>query len=279
MAGKRTQRKSHTRLKLAGSVTILATAALLLIPLIGTAGAGSVAVPASAKPEEPSAPWGLRLPSVAQADVCLKEDYSAFLNTAQISKSSPVDDTYFADAVFLGDSRTEGFKLYSGLTTGTFFYSTGANVESVVTRATWKTSNGKVSLLDAMSGTSPAKVYVMLGVNELGWPRNEMFHQRYAKVIQRIRADHPDAEIVLQSILPVTAAQEAKGTYVNNGRIREYNQIIETLATEENCHFLNVAEAVTDADGFLPEDLAFDGVHLNRAGCRLWLEYLKNHSI
>ena len=190
-----------------------------------------------------------------------------------------MEDTYFADAVFLGDSRTEGFKLYSGLKEGTYFFATGANVESVLSKRTWKTPQGSVSLLDAMKNTDPAKVYVMLGVNELGWPRTDMFRQRYTKVIQRIQDDHPDAEIVLQSILPVTLTQENKGTYVNNRRILEYNQVIEELAVEHGCRYLNVAEAVTDPDGFLPEDLSFDGVHLNRAGCRLWLDYLRTHSL
>ena len=119
----------------------------------------------------------------------------------------------------------------------------------------------------------------MLGINELGWPRTEKFHQYYTSVVERIRADHPDTAIVLQSILPVSAEQEAKGSYVNNGRILAFNAVIQDVAEEQGCRYLNVAEAVTDGQGFLPEDLTFDGVHLNRAGCRLWLDYLRTHSI
>ena len=44
-----------------------------------------------------------------------------------VPESEPVtDDSYFSDAVFLGDSRTEGFHLYSGLEEGRCLYSVGA---------------------------------------------------------------------------------------------------------------------------------------------------------
>lgn len=278
MAGKRIIQKSHSKLKLASSIILLSAAGLLLMmPLTGSADAGSVS-PADTVPEEPEVivPWGERMPSVSAMDAFLP-DYPD--NPTVVPLSTPVEDTYFSDAAFLGDSRTEGFKLYSGLKEGSYFYAVGATVDTVLSRPARKTANGKISLLDAMSKTTPSKIYVMLGVNELGWTRIDLFHTHYAKVVERIRSDHPDAEIVLQSILPVSAEQDAKKTYVNNRRINEYNQAIQALAEEQQCHYLNVAEAVTDADGCLPANLSFDGVHLNRAGCAIWLDYLKTHSV
>lgn len=148
---------------------------------------------------------------------------------APVPESGPVEDTYFDDAAFLGDSRTEGFQLYSGLKTGTYYYAVGATVESVFSKDV-DTTAGKMPLLDAMAKEDFGKVYVMLGVNELGWSKTETFHDQYAKVIDRLRADHPDAEIVLQSILPVSAKQEEKKSYVNNERIAVYNEVIYQLA-------------------------------------------------
>ena len=196
-----------------------------------------------------------------------------------VPESAAVEDTYFADVVFLGDSRTEGFSLYSGLEEGTYFFAVGATVESVFSKNAWETDRGKVPLLDALAETACGKVYVMLGVNELGWAKVETFKNQYAKVIDRIREDHPGAEVVLQSILPVSAAQEAKKSYVNNSRILAYNEAIMELAQEKDCPYLNVAEAVTDENGCLRADWTFDGVHLNTAGCRAWLDYLRTHTV
>ncbi|MEI3348647.1 MAG: GDSL-type esterase/lipase family protein [Dysosmobacter sp.] len=199
---------------------------------------------------------------------------------APVPESEAVEDTYFQDVIFLGDSRTEGFSLYSGLKEGKYFYSVGATVESVFSKNVWTLEDGsKVPLLDAMAKESCGKIYVMLGVNELGWVKVETFQNQYAKVIDRLREDHPDAQIVLQSILPVSAKQDAKKTYVNNQRIQTYNEAIMALAEEKDCAYVNVAEAVTGEDGCLRPELTFDGVHLNTQGCRIWLDYLRTHSV
>ncbi len=193
---------------------------------------------------------------------------------------APVEDEYFADAVFLGDSRTEGFSLYSGLKQGTYLYAVGATVESVFSKRTQTAADGTAqTLMDALAAGSFSKVYVMLGINELGWPRIETFSDQYSALVDRIRELQPDAQIALESILPVSAGQEAKGSYVNNERIAQFNAVIRQLAEERGCTYLDVAEALTDAEGCLPDGWTWDGIHLNVEGCRQWLAYLRAHPL
>ena len=197
-----------------------------------------------------------------------------------LPETEAVEDTYFDGAVFLGDSRTEGLFLYSGLKTGHFYTAVGATVESVFSKKNFETESGeKVPLLDAVAEQDCDKIYIMLGINELGWSKVKTFHDQYAKLIDRVREDHPEAKIVLQSIPPVSAKQEAKKTYVNNDRISDYNEVIRTLAEEKECYFLDVAACLSDGNGLLPKDLNFDGIHLNPAGCKVWLNYLRTHSL
>ena len=195
-----------------------------------------------------------------------------------VEESEPVEDTYFDDVLFLGDSRTEGFHLYSGLKTGSYLYATGATVESVFTKSV-NTPKGKMPMLDALAQMDCGKIYVMLGVNELGWNGTDIFRNQTAKMIERIRTDHPDAALVIQSILPVSAKQDAKHSYVNNQRISAYNQVLQDLAEQYELPYLNVAEAVSDENGYLRADWNFDGVHLNKAGCQAWLNYLRTHPV
>lgn len=218
----------------------------------------------------------LAAPPEAPVEEVPVEEVPAF---APVAESEAVEDGYFADTVFLGDSRTGGLSLYSGLKEGTYLFSVGATVESVFTKNTQETPAGKVPLLDALADIDCKKVYIMLGINELGWPRAEVFRQQTVKVVERIRQDHPDTVVVLQSILPVSAKQEAKGSYVNNARIEEFNTMLKAVAEELDCPYLNVAEAVTGEDGCLQEAMSADGVHLNTAGCRAWLDYLKTHMV
>ena len=46
-----------------------------------------------------------------------------------VPQTPVVADTYFDEAVFFGDSRTDGFRLYSGLDRGSYYVATGATVE------------------------------------------------------------------------------------------------------------------------------------------------------
>ena len=195
-----------------------------------------------------------------------------------VPEGGPVEDSYFENIAFLGDSRTQGFQLYSGLKAGTYYTAVGATVESVFTKKV-ETEAGKMPLLDAMAKQDFDKIYVMLGVNELGWNGTEIYHNQYAKLIDRLRQDHPDSEIVLQTLIPVSAKQEAKKSYVNNTRIAAYNEVIRQLAEEKQCPYIDVAPAMTDEKGCLRSDWTSDGVHLNTKGCKAWLDYLRTHPV
>ena len=296
MAGKRVKRNKKRGPKLLGAAVILTIAGVMLF-------AGQPQGVAVSSPLEQPAPEELILedetlspeePKTSQPEAPAEETPAEpqkegapdrpvmpeepVKTIPEESPADPVEDTYFDDAVFLGDSRTEGFRLYSGLNTGKYLYATGATVASVFNKSV-DTPLGKMPLLDALGQMDCGKIYVMLGINELGWNGTDIFRNQSAKLIERLQADHPDATIVIQSILPVSAKQDAKGSYVNNQRIDAYNQVLQELAETYGVVYLNVAEAVMDEDGYLRADWNFDGVHLNKAGCQAWLDYLRTHPV
>lgn len=251
----------------------------LLLCVVAALSSESPAAAVPVRPETGNVPEQEPVPAQEMEPAAIQpgEEEPAQPTTMVVPQGEPVEEDYFRDAVFLGDSRTEGLYLYGGMEEGNFLYAVGATVESVFTKATQTTEQGEVPMLDALAELSCGKVYVMLGVNELGWPQAEKFKEQYGKLIDRVREDHPETEVVIQSILPVSAKQEAKKTYVNNDRIQTYNAMLEELALEKGCPYLNVAEAVTGEDGCLTAELTSDGVHLNIKGCKLWVEYLKTH--
>ena len=274
MVGKRVKKK---KMRLPAVVVLLAA----MMTVLTTAGPrGAAADSPLESPLEPAAETvaPVARPVPAETEKTLPETDDPPEPFAPVPEGGPVEDTYFEDTAFLGDSRTEGFHLYSGLKTGAYYCSVGATVESVFSKAV-ETPAGKMPLLDAMAKEDFGKIYVMLGVNELGWSKTETFRDQYAKVIDRLHSDHPDAEIILQTILPVSAKQEKKKTYVNNGRIAAYNEVIFRLAEEKSCDLVDVAEAVTDENGCLRAAWSPDGVHLNIKGCQAWLEYLRTHPV
>ena len=298
MAGKRVKRKKKQGPKLLGAVVILTIAGVMLFagqpqgvavnsPLEQSAPEELLPEDETLVPEEPDAAQEETEPSQTESPAETRQEETPdrpvmpeepVETTPEEPPADPVEDTYFDDAVFLGDSRTEGFRLYSGLNTGKYLYATGATVASVFNKSV-DTPLGKMPLLDALQQMDCGKIYVMLGVNELGWNGTDIFRNQSTKLIERLQADHPDATIVIQSILPVSAKQDAKGSYVNNQRIDAYNQVLQELAETYGVVYLNVAEAVMDEDGYLRADWNFDGVHLNKAGCQAWLDYLRTHPV
>ena len=274
MVGKREKREG--RLRLPAILVLMVTAALVAASGGHRSVAADSPAPAPAEHRIQLAEATEAVRSVLAEEARNPEPEAPRPPVVPVPEGGPVEDTYFENIAFLGDSRTQGFQLYSGLKTGAYYTAVGATVESVFTKKA-ETEGGKMPLLDAMAGKTYDMIYVMLGVNELGWNGTEIYHNQYAKLIDRLREDHPDSLVVLQTLIPVSAKQEAKKSYVNNTRIAAYNEGIRQLAEEKQCPYVDVASAMTDEKGCLRSDWTSDGVHLNTKGCKAWLEYLRTH--
>lgn len=191
-----------------------------------------------------------------------------------------VADSYFNDAVFIGDSRTEGFMMYTGLKNATFYTHKGLMVNTAFTAPVINVGGKRISVMSAIEkNKNYKKVYIMLGINELGWAYSNLFIEKYGLIIDAIKKSSSDVKIIIQSLIPVTKSKSKSDKIYNNEKIREYNLLLKKLATDKKVYYVNVAEAFEDDNGCLPEDAAFDGVHLKKPYCEKWLEYLKSHTV
>lgn len=141
--------------------------------------------------------------------------------------SGQVADSYFDDAAFIGDSRTQGLQLYTGLPNATFYATQGLMVDTFFSKKFVKAGGGKITIPDAMKNQTFKKVYIMLGVNELGWVYEKVFIQKYGEVVDKVKELQPDAKVYVQSILPVTKAKSDGDAIYNNTKISRYNELIE----------------------------------------------------
>ena len=180
---------------------------------------------------------------------------------------------------FIGDSRTQGFIMYNGLKDVQDYSYVGLMVDTAVSKKFVKTSNGeKITLLEDMKGKNIKRVYIMLGVNELGWSYPQVFKSKYKELIKEIKKIKTNAQIYVQSIIPVTKSRDKSDKYFNNTRIEQYNKLVKEVASEENVEYLDVQSALVNGEGYLPEETSPDGIHIGKSYCEKWLEYLKNNS-
>ena len=235
----------------------------------------------SEKPEEEEKPVSPEKPEVEEApDTDGQSKKKASDSEKSEENTAKMDASYFNDAVFIGDSRTEGFGMYSGLKKATFYSEKGLMVDSIFKDKVVKINGEKVTIIDALKSHSFGKVYIMLGVNELGWPYEDVFIKQYKKLIDEIKKAQPDAVIYIQSIIHVSKEKDKNPpSYISNKRINSRNKAIKKMAEEESVNYLNINEVLTNESGSLFENAATDGVHLNQKYCLIWKDYLLKHTV
>lgn len=184
----------------------------------------------------------------------------------------------FADSVFIGDSRTEGLQLKTGLSSARFITHRGLTVSSAMTEKVIKLHNGKKgTILEALKESTYKKVFIMFGINELGWPYQATFKNKYEELIASIQKIQPDAEIYVQSIIPVTKKKSDSSDIYNLKNIKKFNKTIKGMAKDLSLTYINAQEAVTKSGSYLSEDASVDGVHLTKSACFKWLNYITDY--
>lgn len=231
-----------------------------------------------APPPEQSADAPSYEPDVPTIHLPQAQAPSAYDFSVPVAESAPVDTDYFADAAFVGDSRTEGFWLYSGVKQGKLLCATGLTVFSVDSKIM---TGGSQTVLDALCSGSFGKIYLAFGLNELGYIDHDSFVQTYRQLIDTIREQHPHAIIYIQNLIPVNdskaRASGHKG-HVNCDRIRLYNELIAQIAQEKELPLLDLYSAFV-VDGQLPAQASRDGVHPLPAYYKKQLDYLMTHTV
>ncbi len=192
-----------------------------------------------------------------------------------------VDDDYFTDAVFIGDSRTVGLSEYCEPldTRATFYAKVSLTIYDVFKKEYIKTDVGKIGLEQALTENQYGKVYIMLGLNEIGTGDNEYFKNAYAEVINKIRELQPDAIIYIQGIMHVTAAKSNVDKNFNNEKINSRNASLAELADNKTIFFIDMNESVDDGEGNLDSTLSSDDVHLKASSYERWHEFLLHNAI
>lgn len=191
-----------------------------------------------------------------------------------------VTQEYFDDAVFIGNSRLQGFILYSKLPDLCSYTYVGMSVKSYFTKESFTVNGVSLTAAGALEATPGfKKVYLKLGINELGWVSTEQFIESYSQIIEHIYSCNPDAIIFINSVLPVSQEAIAKDPTLSKEKILEYNEAIKAMADQYGACYLDAASVFTGEDGYMPYSYSFDGVHLNADSIQLWLNYLLEHGI
>lgn len=237
--------------------------------------------PSQEQPEKQENPVAEeKQPEPSQPDVTELTSERILSSAALVPNSgSSVGDEYFDDAAFVGDSITEGIKLYEVMTNATVVAARGINLDNVFTDDQIRTAQGNSTVMGALEAAAPKKIYIMFGANGVGWFTEQHFTEVYTKFVKAVKEQHPDSQIYLQSILPVTQEFDDSREDISNDKINRYNELVVEIAEEQKVHYLDVASAFKDEKGCLPEDSNGDGMHFGNKYYKKWFDYLKSHTV
>lgn len=200
-------------------------------------------------------------------------------STPEIDSSNDIKDDDFADAAFIGDSRTVGLQMNTDKPKASFYASIGLNIDSALTDSAITLDNGeKGKVLDAMKQRQFGRIYIMFGINELGWPYPDIFEEKYEELISQIRKVQPDAKIYVQSILPVSYLAANTNAVFTNENINNFNKYVKQAAENTDAVYLDVGSYFKDENGSLPVEASTDGIHFIREYCQEWMNYLADNS-
>ena len=117
-----------------------------------------------------------------------------------------VEEDYFDDALFIGDSRTQGLLEYGGIEErATFYCRTSLTVYDLFAKekAFIREEGEDLTLTQALERHSFGKIYLMVGINEMGTGTPESFFEEYARAVYRIRQLQPQAIVFVEGIMRV----------------------------------------------------------------------------
>ncbi len=207
--------------------------------------------------------------------------YSDFDTIALTSKLDyiNVDNDYFSNACFIGDSRMEGLYFYGDLKEADFVYKPGVTVYDIMNNKLSMNGGGSYRLTDVLAKKQYAQIYMMVGVNELGDKNPDEYAKAYSNDIETIRQLQPDAVIFIIGMMHVTTQYSDSSDVFNNDNIDARNTAAAAIANGRDIFYLDMNECVDDGAGGVIGDYSYDGVHLKAEYYKLWTEWMKAHGI
>lgn len=127
-------------------------------------------------------------------------------------------------------------------------------------------------------GAKPKKIFLMMGINDVGRGLSTEWSLRnYEVIIKIIQRESPKTKIYVQSTLPMNE-NILKYDYLKGKEdmVRALNKGVEALAQKYNLTYVDIKEALAD-EYVLKSQYTIDGIHVNTDAYIRWVEYLKEN--
>lgn len=166
------------------------------------------------------------------------------------------------DIIFLGNSITDGAE-WSELFSDSRIKNRGISGDI---------SAGVIHRLDGITKGHPAKVFLLIGTNDLARKISvDSVLKNILIIADYVHQQSPGTNLFVQSILPVNNVYGKFADHTGNSlEINETNKKLKSSATIHHYTFIDLSSFFSDLDGRLHANFTNDGLHLNGEGYLLW---------
>lgn len=177
----------------------------------------------------------------------------------EVEVTKKVDSNY----IFLGDSITDFYDLDK-------YYDDLPIVNSGVN------GNSTTDILDDMYKRvyryNPTKVFILIGTNDITKDRStNQIVNNISKIVKRIKKNRPSAKIYIESIYPISKADDSKikkdmVKNRTNKQIKEINKKLKEKTKELDVNYINMYDKLIDKNDNLKLEYTTDGLHMSDKG-------------
>ncbi len=192
-------------------------------------------------------------------------------------QGEPVDQSWYDNVLFLGNSRTCGLRGHARSGKAEYFADYGMTMFKAFEHPCSDKNFKDLTLGELLADRQFDKIVIQFGLNEVGY-HAATFRAAYQKLLNDIRELQPNAKFILMGIMAVTRGKYALGEYWHPDNLAKFNDFMKSLANGTDIFYVDPNPYFTDSEGFLFESLTEDGYHLNPAGVKKWKLWL-DHEI
>lgn len=188
-----------------------------------------------------------------------------------------LEESWFDDALFVGDSRVEGLRNYYKLGEAEYFTNIGMSIYSVFIYTHKHPIYGYITLEKLLEKEEYGKIYIGIGLNECHY-EYEYIRECFTRLVDMIHQIQPNCKIVLMSIMMCSEKTASTNWYFDQENLGNINAIMESLADGETVFYMDSNEWIVDEKGYLPNDKTHDGIHLFGTGYEEWAHWILEKS-
>lgn len=139
------------------------------------------------------------------------------------------------------------------------------------------TSEGVYDRLDPVVKGKPAKIFILIGINDISRGiQADTIAQNMKRIVEKIQNESPKTKIYIQSILPVNPDFGMFKGHMKPQLIKEINQSYQNIAQEYKVNYIDLySHFLEEGTDKMDKKYTNDGLHLLGEGYLLWREIVK----